>query len=64
MLFRSGVELPSFQDSDNKFAGELGLPGVVPVTVVLKDGEVRKQFAQPFSSTTEIEKAVEEAIAA
>ena len=59
-----GVELPSFQDSDNKFAGELGLPGVVPVTVVLKDGEVRKQFAQPFSSAAEIEKAVEEAIAA
>lgn len=59
-----GVDLPSFQDSDNKFAGELGLPGVVPVTVVLKDGEVRKQFAQPFSSAAEIEKAVEEAIAA
>lgn len=59
-----GVELPSFQDSDNKFAGDLGLPGVVPVTVVLKDGEVRKQFAQPFSSAAEIEKAVEEAIAA
>lgn len=59
-----GVELPSFQDSDNKFAGELGLPGVVPVTVVLKDGEVRKQFAQPFSSAAEIEKVVEEAIAA
>ena len=58
------VELPSFQDSDNKFAGELGLPGVVPVTVVLKDGEVREQFPQPFSSATEIEKAVEEAIAA
>ena len=59
-----GVELPSFQDSDNKFAGDLGLPGVVPVTVVLKDGEVRKKFAQPFSSAAEIEKAVEEAIAA
>ena len=58
------VELPSFQDSDNKFAGELGLPGVVPVTVVLKDGEVREQFPQPFSSATEIEKSVEEAIAA
>ena len=31
---------------------------------VVKDGEVRKQFAQPFSSAAEIEKAVEEAIAA
>lgn len=59
-----GVDLPSFQDSDNKFAGELGLPGVVPVTVVLQNGKVRKQFAQPFSSAAEIEKAVEEAIAA
>lgn len=59
-----GVDLPSFQDPDNSFAGELGLPGVVPVTVVLKDGEVRKQFAQPFSSAAEIEHAVEEALAA
>lgn len=59
-----GVDLPSFQDADNKFAGQLSLPGVVPVTVVLKDGEVRKQFAQPFSSAAEIERAVKEAIAA
>mgnify|MGYP002720577985 FL=1 len=59
-----GVDLPSFQDADNKFTGKLGLPGVVPVTVVLKDGEVRKQFAQPFSSAAEIERAVKEAIAA
>ncbi|MDK8659462.1 TlpA disulfide reductase family protein [Corynebacterium sp. MSK204] len=58
-----GVDLPSFQDPDNSFAGTLGLPGVVPVTVILRDGEVVKQAAQPFTSAGEIEKTVEEALA-
>ncbi|MDK8474701.1 TlpA disulfide reductase family protein [Corynebacterium sp. MSK078] len=58
-----GVNLPSFQDPDNSFAGTLGLPGVVPVTVILRDGEVVKQAAQPFTSAAEIEKTVEEALA-
>jgi len=58
-----GVDLPSFQDPDNSFAGTLGLPGVVPVTVILRDGEVVKQAAQPFTSAAEIEKTVEEALA-
>ncbi|MER0087327.1 TlpA disulfide reductase family protein [Corynebacterium sp. KPL3927] len=58
-----GVDLPSFQDPDNSFAGTLGLPGVVPVTVILRDGEVIKQAAQPFTSAGEIEKTVEEALA-
>ncbi|MER0000170.1 TlpA disulfide reductase family protein [Corynebacterium sp. KPL2734] len=58
-----GVDLPSFQDPDNSFAGTLGLPGVVPVTVILRDGEVIKQAAQPFTSAAEIEKTVEEALA-
>ncbi|WP_367881621.1 TlpA family protein disulfide reductase [Corynebacterium sp. P3-F1] len=31
-----GMELPSYQDSSNAFAGTLGLPGVVPVTVVFR----------------------------
>lgn len=58
-----GVDLPSFQDPDNSFAGTLGLPGVVPVTVILRDGEVIKQAAQPFTSADEIEKTVKEALA-
>ena len=58
-----GIDLPSFQDSHNSFAGALGLPGVVPVTVILRDGEVLKQAAQPFTSAAEIENTVKEALA-
>jgi len=58
-----GVDLPSFQCPDSSVAGTLGLPGVVPVTVILRDGEVVKQAAQPFTSAAEIEKTVEEALA-
>ena len=49
-----GVDLPSFQDPDNS---------LVPVTVILRDGEVIKQAAQPFTSADEIEKTVKEALA-
>lgn len=58
-----GIDLPSFQDPHNSFAGALGLPGVVPVTVILRDGEVLKQAAQPFTSAAEIENTVKEALA-
>lgn len=53
-----GVGLPSYQDSDNRFAGTLGLPGVVPLTVVFRDGEQLGVFARPFESVDEIEAAV------
>ena len=46
-----------------QWTGPLGLPGVVPVTVILRDGEVIKQAAQPFTSADEIEKTVKEALA-
>ena len=57
-----GVDLPSYQDSDNSFAGTLGLPGVVPVTVVFRGEEKVGVVARAFSSSSEIAKAVEEVL--
>lgn len=57
-----GVDLPSYQDSDNSFAGTLGLPGVVPVTVVFRGEEKVGVVAKAFSSSSEIAKAVEEVL--
>lgn len=58
LLEELGVGLPSFQDSNNAFAGELGLPRVIPITLVLKDGREVGHFVQAFESTAEIESAV------
>ncbi|MFL9598941.1 hypothetical protein, partial [Aeromonas veronii] len=52
-----GVDLPSYQDSDGTFAGTLGLPGVIPITLVVRDGEVVEKFVKPFTSAEELEKA-------
>ena len=57
-----GVDLPSYQDSDGTFAGTLGLPGVIPITLVVRDGEVVEKFVKPFTSAEDLEKAVEEAV--
>lgn len=57
------VSLPSYQDSDNLFAGTLGLPGVVPITVIVVDGEQVAMYPQPFESVAELEQAVAEAVA-
>lgn len=56
----TGVEMSSFQDSDNKFAGTLGLPGVIPITVVLKDGEVQGRIIKAMTSAEDIETSIEE----
>lgn len=58
-----GVDLPSYQDSDNSFAGTLGLPGVVPVTAVFVDGEMVEYFPRTFASAAEIDQAVASALA-
>lgn len=58
-----GVHLPSYQDTDNTFAGTLELPNVIPITLVLQDGEIKGRYIQPFESTEEIVDAVEEALA-
>lgn len=57
-----GIDLASYQDSDNAFAGEHGLPGVIPITLVLVDGQVKGTFIQPFESVEDIESAVQGAL--
>lgn len=58
-----GVDLPSYQDSDNSFAGTLGLPGVVPVTALFVDGKMVEFFPRTFASEAEIARAVDDALA-
>ncbi|BAU94683.1 thioredoxin-related protein [Corynebacterium suranareeae] len=54
-----GVNLSSYQDDSNLFAGTLGLPGVVPITIVVSpEGEVVGTFPQPFESIEDLENAV------
>lgn len=57
-----GITLASFEDESNAFAGALGLPSVVPVTVVMQDGEVRAVYAQEFETVEDLEAAVAEAV--
>ncbi|GAB3944468.1 TlpA family protein disulfide reductase [Corynebacterium tapiri] len=58
-----GVGLPSYQDNDNRFAGSLGLPSVVPITVVFVDGEPVARIPVAFESVEQIESKVAEALA-
>lgn len=53
-----GVDLPSYQDNDNSFAGTLGLPGVIPITVVFRGDEQVGMFPTVFHSVAELEAAV------
>ncbi|WP_244977414.1 TlpA family protein disulfide reductase [Corynebacterium lizhenjunii] len=55
-----GLELASYQDDANTFAGTLGLPGVVPITLVLRDGEVVGTIVQAMDSAAEIEARIGE----
>lgn len=57
-----GVDLPSYQDDSNLFAGTLALPGVIPITLLVVDGEVQERFIRPFTSAEEIETSVTEAL--
>lgn len=58
-----GVDLPSYQDADNTFAGTLGLPGVVPITVLFVGGEQAAVFPKTFDSAEEIAADVDAALA-
>lgn len=63
MLNDLGVDMPSYQDSNGTFAGTLGLPGVVPVTVILQeDGTTAAVEAKVFKDVRELERAVEESL--
>lgn len=64
MLDELGVDLPSFQDESNLFAGTLGLPGVVPITVVLdSEGEMVGFLPKPFEDYGEFEADIANIIA-
>lgn len=62
LLDQLGVELPSYQDAENTFAIKHGIPPVLPVTVVLKDGQVQAVYPQPFHSVAELEEAIAKAL--
>lgn len=54
-----GVRLPVLQDGRRTIAAALGVPNVMPATVVLRsDGSVAKVFPKPFTSADEIAAAV------
>lgn len=60
MLGDLGIQRPSYQDSTGKFAGTLALPGVVPITLVVRaDGTVAAKFPKTFSNVAELETAVQ-----
>ncbi|MCB0940671.1 MAG: TlpA family protein disulfide reductase [Mycobacterium sp.] len=58
-----GVRLPTLQDGQRRIAAALGVPNVMPATVVLRaDGSVAKILPQAFTSADEIAAAVENAL--
>jgi thiol-disulfide isomerase/thioredoxin len=58
-----GVRLPVLQDGRRSIAAALGVPNVMPATVVLrKDGSVAAVLPEPFTSADGIAAAVESAL--
>ncbi len=62
MLDELDISLASYQDLDNTFAGTLGLPGVIPLTVIFDGEEQLRLFPRTFDSAAELEAAVSEAV--
>lgn len=62
-LAELGVRLPMFQDGRRGIGAALGVPNVMPATVVLRrDGSVARVLPQPFTSADDIAEAVEAAL--
>lgn len=58
-----GVRLPVLQDGRRSIAAALGVPNVMPATVVLRrDGSVARVLPQPFTSADDIAAAVDAAL--
>jgi thiol-disulfide isomerase/thioredoxin len=58
-----GVRLPTLQDGQRRIAAALGVPNVMPATVVLRaDGSVAKVLPQAFTTADEIAAAVNSAL--
>lgn len=62
MLDELGISLPSYQDDDNLFAGTLGLPGVIPLTLVFDGTEQLAMYPRTFQSAQELTDAVADAV--
>lgn len=61
-LAELGVRLPTLQDGQRRIAAALGVPNVMPATVVLRaDGSVAKVLPQAFTTADEIAAAVNSA---
>lgn len=52
------VDLASYQDSDNTFASTLGLPGVVPITLVYRGDTQVAVFPRTFDTLGQLEDAI------
>lgn len=62
-LAELGVRLPTLQDGQRRIAAALGVPNVMPATVVLRaDGSVAKILPQAFTTADEIAAAVNSAL--
>ncbi|WP_409371149.1 TlpA family protein disulfide reductase, partial [Mycolicibacterium fallax] len=62
-LAELGVRLPTLQDADRRIAGALGVPNVMPATVVLRaDGTVAQILPREFAHADEVEAAVAAAL--
>lgn len=58
-----GVRLPVLQDGRRSIAAALGVPNVMPATVVVRrDGSVARVLPQPFTSADEVASAVDGAL--
>jgi len=58
-----GVRLPMLQDGRRSIAAALGVPNVMPVTVVLRrDGSVAQVIPRAFTNADEIGAAVDSAL--
>jgi thiol-disulfide isomerase/thioredoxin len=58
-LAELGVHLPTFQDGQRRIAAALGVPNVMPATVVLRaDGTVAQILPRAFANADEIAAAV------
>ena len=61
-LAELGVRLPTLQDGQRRIAAALGVPNVMPATVVLRaDGSVAEVLPQAFTTADEIAAAVNSA---
>lgn len=54
-----GIQMPSLQDNNNSFAASLGLPKVVPITLVFdQNGKLISTIPKPFEHYEDLESAV------